>query len=521
MVATDFTAEALTATGDLIRPVTGWSSLQLLIRHRRGGTWTITGPASSGLTALTAGTRLRVRRRGTVIAEGYVTRIEDSRTDAGRFLTVSGINDVGLLADRLTLPTPQAAFSAQTADAYWTESGPAEFIIHRLITRNAGMGAHRGRQVLDSRVGTSVRASPLKTSADWTDVSTAGVTWSGNTATVNATSVAALRMTNALDIDDDMATIVGQVVISGACNITIIAYSNTTAAGAAPGQAGVITNTFPIHLSANTGAQTFWAAEVMRQRVAGNPWVRLQINVQAIGATRTVTFLNTGGVYTKAQAGDTVTVNTRFKNLAEEVEDLATAGGVVLDSDTANGIPRLLIRAGTDRSDAVKLSRLYGNVIGSTTTTAAPKANTVLVAGAGEGTARVTTSRQDTASLTEWGRRVEAFRDARDTSDSTTLDQRGDELLAESARTAGWNVDVIDAVGMAWPDAYAVGDTVAVVTGDVEVDDTVVGVEVTIDDSGEKVRPILGASELGDNEPGLYALVRDLRKRLEQLEGRR
>lgn len=556
-----FTLDALDADSARLARITGWSSLKVVLRHRRGGTWQVNGPASSGLAALQPGTRLRITRTviprkqtyaelaqsydgqdyddladdngiyeqvgnnvptPTTVTAGYVTRIEDDRSEAGRVLTVSGITDTALPADRLTLPTPEASLNAQTAASYWTESGPAEFIIHRLVCRNAGMGAQGPRQLIDSRVGTSVRVAPRKTATGWTDVSSGTVTWSGNTATVASGSTAAFRMTDAIDLSTtDMATLVGRVTVSGACLIQVVAHFNTTAAGAAPGQAGVVTETSDIHLAANVSASTLWAAEAFRTRNTGKTWCRLQINVQASAASRTVEFLDAGGVLTKAFAGSTVRVNTRFKNLGEEIEELATAGNVVIDADTANDMPRLLVRAPVDRTASVKLSRAYGNVVTSKTVTAAPKANVALVAGSGEGTARVTRARVDTVSLTEWGRRVETFRDARDTADNNTLDQRGDELLAESARTAGWNVDAVDVPGMSWPEAYAVGDEVTVLTDTVAVADSVVAVEVTVDDSGETVRPILGSSELADDEPGLYATVRDLRRRLEQLEGRR
>lgn len=557
-VAQGWQLAAKDAGNNLLGIISGYTSLRFVVRRHRGGTWQLTAPEGTGVELLAPGTRLQVRRQtpsrtltysqlaassttytalastysdyatigltpsgSTIVAEGYVTRIEDEINERGRVLEVSGITDTGLLADRLTLPTPWAEFTAQNVDAYWTESGPAEFIIHRLITRNAGLGALPDRQLIDSRVGTEVRVAPQKTAAGWTEVSTAGVTWAGNVATVNQNSTAAFRMTDAINLGTtDMATLVSHLDVSGECNFVLYGHFNTTAAGAAPGQAGVVTEQYLG--TKNTADRILWAAEAFRTRNSGKGWVRLQINVQAKGAQRTVEFLPEGGVFQKAMSGSTVTVNTRFKNLSEEVEELAQAGGVVIYSDTANDMPRVLVRAGVDRTDEIRLSRAYGNVLSYNTVQAAPAANVVMVAGEGEGTARVTASRSDTASQTEWGRRIEKFRDARDVdaADTTLLNQRGDEELEESARTSGWLVESIDNQGMRWPDNYDVGDEVTVLTRDVEATDVVAAVEVLIDRDGVVVKPILGSSELADNEPGLYAAVRDLRKRLEQLEGR-
>ena len=526
--AKDWQLSVRNADNELLGFVTGYTSLRLVVRHRRGGTWVLQAPEGSGAELLQPKTRLQIRRRSpsggsTIVAEGYVNRLEDRIDESGRLLEVSGITDTGLLTDRLTLPAPWQSFNAQTADAYWSESGPAEFLIHRLVCRNAGMGAQGPRQQWDSRVGTSVRGNPQNGGAGWTDTSDGGVTWAGQTATIPSGSSARLRMTDALDLSTtDMATAVANVTVNGSCTLAISAYFNSTAAGAAPGQAGVVTETSVIHSASDVAASTLWVADAYRSRNAGKGWVRLEVGVQASGATRTATFNTGGGVWQKVFAGSTVKVNTRFKNLAQEVEELARAGNVSIYSDTLNGMPRLLVRAGVDKSGEIRLSRSLGNVLSHSTVLAAPEANVVLVAGEGEGTARVTRARVNTSSLTEWGRRIEKFRDARDVdaADTALLDQRGDEELAESARVAGWLVEATDNTGMQWPDDYQLGDVVAVVTREATSTDVVAAVEVLIDVDGVSVQPVLGSAELADNEPGLYAAVRELRRRLDDLEGR-
>lgn len=559
--------QVLDANARLLGIVTQWSNLRVQLRGRKGGTWELTAPVLTGdlarafvrytygqLGALFAdyddyaaavatygaeaglgywqdlttgaegfdpGVRIAVRRIGqaTPVLTGYVTSVTSETTERGRTVTASGITDTGLLAHRLTLPTPWAEFTAQNVDAYWTESGPAEFIIHRLITRNAGLGALPDRQLIDSRVGTEVRVAPQKTAAGWTEVSTAGVTWAGNVATVNQNSTAAFRMTDAINLGTtDMATLVSHLDVSGECNFALYGHFNTTAAGAAPGQAGVVTEQYLG--TKNTADRILWAAEAFRTRNAGKGWVRLQINVQAVGAQRTVEFLPEGGVFQKAMSGATARVSTRFENLAEVVEEIATQGDVYLTADAANGLPRVLVRSGDDKSSSVRLSTAIGNVTSHSTTLAAPKGNVVLVAGGGTGTARTLRSEEDATSLNEWGLRIEGFRDARDTTDTATLDARADEWITDNAATAGLKVEVTDVPGMSYGIDYTVGDKVQVLLDGVATTEAVKSVEINVDSSGTTVRPVVGSPELGEEAPGLYATVRDLRRRIAQLERR-
>lgn len=66
----------------------------------------------------------------------------------------------------------------------------------------------------------------------------------------------------------------------------------------------------------------------------------------------------------------------------------------------------------------------------------APDVTHVVVGGGGQGTARVFIERGDNTRRTLWGDQIEVFRDARDTSDSATLIDRGDETLFDGAGSA-------------------------------------------------------------------------------------
>lgn len=513
--------QALDGDGNLLGYVASFTRLRVQLRGRKGGTWELIAAAESGADKFTEGTRMRARRGGITVT-GQALKVTREVNSKGRTVTVSGITDVGLLAHRITLPSPERAFTAQDQVAYWEESGPAGFLIHRLVCRNAGMGAQGPRQQWDSRVGTSVRGNPQKGGAGWTDTSDGGVTWAGQVATIPSASSARLRMTDAIDLSTtDMATAVANVTVNGSCTLAISAYFNTTAAGAAPGQSGVVTETSVIHRANDIGsAVTLWLADTYRTRNAGKTWVRLEVGVQASGATRTATFNAGGGVWTDPLVGGTARVSTRYANLAETVTELANQGAVYLSADAPDGMPRLLVSTGVDRSASVKLSTSLGNVTSHSQTYAAPKGNVVLVAGSGEGTARVLRTDFDSASQSEWGLRIEGFRDARDTSDTATLDARADEWLTENAATAGLRVEAADVPGMTFGTDYDLGDAVSVVLGGAPITERVTSVEIVADSGETKVSPVIGSAELGEDAPSIYQLVRDLRRRISQLERR-
>lgn len=516
--------QALTTSGALLGYVSGWDSLRAELRGRRGGTWELRGPAS-GFTDIAPGVYVGVRRTDLpgYFLRGPVTRITRASDGNGRTVTISGVTDTGMLAHRITLPSPERAFTAQNTTEYWQESGPAGFLIQRLVCRNAGMGAQGPRQLWDSRVGTSARGNLGNGATGWSNTSDGGVTWSGQTATIPANSSMRLRTTDAINLSTtDFATLAANLTLSGSCNVAVTAYFNTTAAGAAPGQSGVVQELQLIHSAADIGSSvTLWAAEMFRTRNTGKSWCRLELGVQANAASRTATVNGGGGVWTSPLVGGTAQVSTRFANLAETVESLANQGGVYIGADSPNGLPRLTVTAGSDLSAVVKLSTAIGNLASHATMQAAPKGNVVLVAGSGEGTARVLRTDFDSASLNEWGLRVEGFRDSRDTSDNDTLDARGDEWLAENAATAGLRVEAQDIPGMEFGTDYSLGDLVTVVLDGVTTTERITAAMVELTAAGLSVKPIVGSAELGEEAPTIYPLVRDLRRRISELERRR
>ena len=223
-------------------------------------------------------------------------------------------------------------------------------------------------------------------------------------------------------------------------------------------------------------------------------------------------------------AGEVRNVRARFDNLLTLVTTLATIDNLGVRLYHPAGIPDLYLDVTTpvDRSESVLLSFGVGTLKAAVASVAAPTATHVLVAGGGEGEARTLVERNDGPLSATWSRRIETVRDARDTTDLTELAERGDETLAEAAATAGLSLDPMDLPGQAFGVHYGLGDTVRVQLAGATWTDTVTAVQIDVTASaGAVVRPSIGDPDTADtNTPVIYRRVRDLIRRMEQLERR-
>ena len=63
---------------------------------------------------------------------------------------LSNPSSTRMLADRLAMPVPHAPMDSQTDAAYWTASGPAEWVIRHVVDVNAGRSARTERRMCDA-----------------------------------------------------------------------------------------------------------------------------------------------------------------------------------------------------------------------------------------------------------------------------------------------------------------------------------------------------------------------------------
>lgn len=112
-----------------------WSAV---LRDCDEGTWTMTLQDDDLSRSVVEGWRVIATEDGSTVFSGTV--LEYGGDVADQSLTISGIDDTGLLGFRVTYPDPRKPSEQQTDVGYWKKSGPAGTLLDELIYRNAGGG---------------------------------------------------------------------------------------------------------------------------------------------------------------------------------------------------------------------------------------------------------------------------------------------------------------------------------------------------------------------------------------------
>lgn len=223
--------------------------------------------------------------------------------------------------------------------------------------------------------------------------------------------------------------------------------------------------------------------------------------------------------------GSIVDEQARFVNLAELVNAILLKGGDLgwRVRQKAGGGVEFQIYEPTDRSATAIFSRELGNLLTYQYSKDAPEANHIVIGGDGEGTARTFRQGSDSSSMAEWKRRIEQFRDRRDTTDTDVMDQTITEELASKATKIGLKLQPIDTDSVAFMDDYELGDTVTVQVKGVDIQEKVREIQLSYTpDGAEEIRPIVST-------PGNYkiattinalmiARIRENRRALSRLE---
>lgn len=132
-----------------------FAGLSVVLRFNDAGTFDVTVPATvAGL--LTDGAGLIVERDGAPLLSGTIDATHRTWARDADHLILSGVDDTGLLARRVTLPVPLAApvaagttYSASVADV---RTGVAETVMRGYVDANAGPGARSDRVVAGLRL---------------------------------------------------------------------------------------------------------------------------------------------------------------------------------------------------------------------------------------------------------------------------------------------------------------------------------------------------------------------------------
>jgi len=195
--------------------------------------------------------------------------------------------------------------------------------------------------------------------------------------------------------------------------------------------------------------------------------------------------------------GSSRTLRSRFDVLGEKLAELAKLDGLGFRIVQVDDGLEFQTYAARDMTGYVRFDMDNDTLARISYEVAPPGVTDVLVAGQGEGADRqiiVRNSVESLAAADEWGRRKRVWKDQRNTDVTAELQQAGDELLAESGFTQALTKLIpADTVGeLEYGRDWLVGDRVAVVIGDTEVETTVTGAVIAIGQSGVLVGARIG-----------------------------
>lgn len=222
--------------------------------------------------------------------------------------------------------------------------------------------------------------------------------------------------------------------------------------------------------------------------------------------------------------GDAVSYSARNIVLGELLEQLALAGGGLRFNVVQVGTAlEFDVTEPTDRSATARFSPTLGNLRGLKYGRKAAATNWVLVGGGGDGVARVFYTLGNSASITQWGFRLESFRDQRQTSDTTELMQAAQEQLETQGDQDGIELQPIDTELLEFGTGYQVGDVVTVIVDGQPIADVVREARIELTEGGTIVTPVVGtpgqAETSTDEARALDLLFQRLRQTGRRLAG--
>lgn len=208
--------------------------------------------------------------------------------------------------------------------------------------------------------------------------------------------------------------------------------------------------------------------------------------------------------------GSQVTISERLSTLLEVAQSIASQGGLVF-SAVREDTGKVVFRTRAPRD----LSRQYRFEATGDFSQEAPKANTVVMAGQGEGADR--TLFEKVSSEPSWGHRVEVLKDRRDSGDTAILVASADEALEESGAKNGASLKVSESEDVLFGKHFSLGDTITVQLAGVSISEPIRTAEITWTPYGRDVELGVGSE---DKAPRWSPRIKELDSRLRALESR-
>lgn len=225
---------------------------------------------------------------------------------------------------------------------------------------------------------------------------------------------------------------------------------------------------------------------------------------------------------TSGGRGAVITKSARFPVLGNLVAEIAAGAGLGFRIVQRGSVLKFETYAVTDRSAYIRLDVWNNTLSGAKVSVAPPSATRVIVAGQGDEedrTFRLVTTTDSLAAETLWGRRIEVFKDQRNTDDTSELDDSGLEILTEQGITAVAaqavpNDDSPVVFGKDW----MMGDKVSVIVNGQELTSTVTGMVLKADSDGFRIGAQLGDPTGFDVAAAHAQQVQNTENRVSELE---
>lgn len=277
---------------------------------------------------------------------------------------------------------------------------------------------------------------------------------------------------------------------------------------------------YPVPASASLASQTVaYDVRTGKAETVAKAYVDANIGPSA-PAARKISALT---IDTDLARGSTVVASARFDKLGQIISSLLVLDGLGFDIKQSGSTLVFEVFAPVDRSDSIRMDVDNLRLEKSEYTYQRPEATRVIVAGQGQGGERAFVERSSAASTSAesaWGRRIEVFKDSRNTADTAELQIAGDEILAAGGKTLeGIKVTPSDDQTMRYGVDWGLGDKVTVVIGSTQVAQVVTEVAIVVTENGIKIGATVGEpGVLEDYEAGLLSASTDQSARITALE---
>lgn len=214
--------------------------------------------------------------------------------------------------------------------------------------------------------------------------------------------------------------------------------------------------------------------------------------------------------------GSTASANARGDNLLTLLQQIASANGDIgfRIVQTANGALQFQVYQPVDRSASVKFSNDFRNLLDYSYTLDGPVSNSTLVYGGGTLAGRTALVAQDAASIAAWGFIEGPFIDARDTSDTTVMTQRGAADINANSQQTSASFKPIDTATTQFQRDYGLGDIVSLVVDGVTISNKVREVHIAVTPQNQEM-VTLGVGNPGQ---GIIDSLFDNRKKQQALQ---